>query len=96
MKPFITSCLAVCSLLVLPSFAHTADFEPSSAASASTGTNGATLKVQTVSTTVTTTINGMGERTEMRVTQLSCGGAAFDCKLNRAGEATYAPPTIGL
>ncbi len=95
MKLFLTSSFAACCVLALPSFAFMpTSGSPSTPLSSST-TGGATHKVQSVTTTVTTVVNETGEKTETRVTRLECSGAAYDCKLTRLGDAEYVTP-IGL
>jgi hypothetical protein len=93
MKLFLASVTAACCVLALPAFAVMAASDGSSTPTSQSMTGGATLKVQSVTTTTTVTTNEEGVKSYSHVTRLECAGSAHDCKINRNGEAVYVTPT---
>jgi len=88
MKPFLASSLATCCVLALSSFA----FTPTVAPANRSASQGPSLKIESITTTITITINPKGEKEETRVTKLSCAGPAYDCGVNSAGETVHVAP----
>ena len=90
MKLFLTSCLVACYPLALPSLALT----PDTPGGKSISSPGASLKIQSITTTTTTTIGPDGEKHHSTVTKMQCAGPAFDCAVNSAGEPVHVPPVV--